>query len=184
MHAASYQIARRDLAPRAAHLPFTRRMHFVPASESLPAAVPAPRDWRLPLYVSAAFAALASTQPWIRVRFEGLFGQYFGPPAWQSGAGFTCLMTAALVAVMTLAETPARTTQQAVRPASLLLVGVAAFAFASEAFAGPGTLRGVTATWTWAFWFAVLGVPALLVVCTARCLPRRAPGYSSSGPPT
>ena len=152
-----------------------RRMHFVPASESLPAALPAPRDWRLALYASALLAAFGATQPWVRVRFEGLFGRYFGEPAWQSTAGFTCLMTAALVAVMALAETPARTTQQAVRPASLLLVLVAACALACEAFAGPGTLRGVSAAWTWAFWLAAVGLPALLVVCAVRCLPRRTP---------
>ncbi len=146
-------------------------MHFVPASESLPAALPEPRHWRLPLFASAAAAAFAATQPWIRVRFERLFGEHFGSPAWQSTAGFTCLCTAALVAVMTLAETRSRTTQDAVRPGSLLLAGVATLALLYQTCAGPGTLRGVTASWTYAFWLAAAGVPALLFVCAARALP-------------
>lgn len=130
--------------------------------------------WRRTLYASAALAAFATTQPWIAVRFERLFGAHFGPPGWQSSAGFTCLCSCLLVAMMAMAETKARATQDATRPASVLLIGFSALALGYEWRAGPGLLRGVTATWTIAWWLLALSVPTLLAVCLLRC--RSAPG--------
>lgn len=140
---------------------------------------PAPRPPRPPapggtfgrrvVLVSATAAALATTQPWIAVQFERLFGAHPGPPGWQSNAGFTCLCTCLLVAMLAVAETRAKSTQEATRPASAFLTALCALALAVEWGAGPGQLRGVTATWTAAFWLALTSVPALLVACLARC---------------
>ncbi|MFY9343758.1 MAG: hypothetical protein WAT39_14815 [Planctomycetota bacterium] len=160
---------------------------FLPEPDSTPAAAAGPARGRGLLLVSAAIAALATMQPWIQVRFVRLFGEHSGPPGWQTSAGFTCLCTCALVAVMALAETPSRSTWQAVRPASTMLVAVSALAVALQWWDGPGQLRGVTAAWTFAFWFAAAGTAALLACCVVRGRPagrRPALDQSSSGPPT
>lgn len=122
--------------------------------------------------VSATAAALATTQPWIAVQFERLFGAHPGPPGWQSNGGFTCLCTCLLVAMLALAETRAKSTQEASRPACAFLTALCAVALAVKWSTGPGQLRGVSARWTAAFWLAAASVPALLVACLARC-PRR-----------
>lgn len=145
---------------------------FVPAPR--PPRPPTPRGafWRRVLLASAAATAFATTQPWIAVQFGRLFGDHLGPPGWQSSAGFTCLCTCLLVAMLALAETRAKSTQEASRPASAFLTALCAVALAVEWTAGPGQLRGVSARWTAAFWLAAASVPALLVACLARC-PRR-----------
>lgn len=143
---------------------------FAPTPEPVPAAGSAPRDWRTVLLVSAALAAFATTQPWVRVQFESLFGRgIFGPPGWASTAGFTSLCTCALVAILSLAETNTPATQHAVRPASLLLVAVCTLAVTFQWWNGPGHVRGATACWTYAFWLFATALPALLLVCTLRC---------------
>lgn len=148
---------------------------FLPTPDPMPQPAPASGRWRGVLLVSTALGAFATTQPWIQVQFARLFGPLQGPPGWQSSAGFTCLCTYLLVATMTLAETSAKVTHQAVRPASLLLVAVSTVALALECWEGPGHLRGVTACWTYAFWLLAGCVPALLMACTLRCaeLPSR-----------
>lgn len=140
---------------------------------------PPGRRWHRLLLASAAAAAFATTQPWIAVRFEQLFGAHFGPPGWQSSAGFTCMCTCLLVAMMAIAETRTHATQEATRPASALLVLLCLLALAYEWRGGPGTLRGVTARWTLAFWLLAASVPTLLVACLLRC--RRSPG-AAPGP--
>jgi hypothetical protein len=144
---------------------------FAFAPTSMPPRRPAPGGsrWRRTLYASAALAAFATTQPWVAVRFDRLFGAHVGPPGWQSSAGFTCLCSCLLVAMMAMSETKARATQDATRPASALLVGVCALALGYEWRGGPGLLRGVTATWTQAWWLLALSLPTLLVVCLLRC---------------
>ena len=124
--------------------------------------------WRAVLFVAATIGVLAATQPWIRVRFERLFGEHFGPPAWQSSAGFTCLCTCALVAVMALAETRTRSAQRAVRPASFLLAGVMALAVLLHIARGPGMLRGVSAAWTISVYLGGIASIALLAACAMR----------------
>ncbi|MBM3974117.1 MAG: hypothetical protein FJ301_08470 [Planctomycetes bacterium] len=142
---------------------------FAPTPEPPRPPQPVGAGWRRALLASAALAALATTQPWIAVRFESLFGAHVGPPGWQSSAGFTCLCSCLLVAMMALAETRARSTQEAARPASVLLVGLSALALAYEWRGGPGLLRGVTATWTSAWWLLAASLPALLAACIVRC---------------
>lgn len=124
--------------------------------------------WRYVLFCAAALGALASTQPWLVVQFERLFGLHYGPPAWQSSAGFTCLSTSALVFVMTLGETHTRRSQDAVRSASLMLVALMALALLLEVLQGPGSVRGVSGTWTASFYCGALGAAALLLACVAR----------------
>ncbi|HEX5050180.1 MAG TPA: hypothetical protein VFZ65_00280 [Planctomycetota bacterium] len=153
-------------------------MHFLPDPDP-PAATPAaePPFWRWLLFASAAAAAFGATLPWIRVQFERLFGEHQGPPGWHSSAGFTCLCTSLLVVVMALGETGSTRSRQAVRPGSLMLVGVAALALLFEWWNGPGMLRGVSARWTGWFYLACTGLPVLLATCAVRwaALPRRLP---------
>ena len=137
---------------------------FLPTPEPTPPPGQA-QPWRGWLFASAAVAAAATAWPWIEAHFGRLFA---GPPGWQTPAGFTCLCTCLLVAVMALAETQARSTQQAARPGSVMLVAVAAAALLFEWHDGPGTLRGITARWTTAFWLVVASLPVLLAVCFAR----------------
>lgn len=146
---------------------------FLPSPDPAhdPQSAPEPDNvwWRRVLLASAALAAFATTRPWVQVQFDRLFGMHSGPPGWQSSAGFTCLCTCLLVAIMALAETSSKVTQQAARPASLLLVGISALALTLEWWDGPGMVRGVTATWTYAFWLLLGSVPVLLAACTLRC---------------
>jgi hypothetical protein len=121
------------------------------------------------LLAASTATFIAATRPWTRVEFTTLFGETFGPPAWQStSAGFTCLCTSALLAVMALIETRTRTTRQAVRPASLMLATIMVLAIALYLGRGPGTLRGVTATWTQSLYFGTVTSILVLVACAAR----------------
>lgn len=162
---------------------------FAPDPDGPPLRAGDPARWRRVLLAAAAVAAAATMLPWSRVRdvLARLFGAHDGPPGWQSSAGFTCLCTCALVVILALAETPARATLRAARPASLMLVAVTAVALLLEGWSGPGELRGLAAERTPGFWLAALGVPVLLLACLLRWLATDAaavPGYSSSGPPT
>lgn len=132
---------------------------------------PAPRDravWRWLLLGSAAAALLCALQPWIRVRFDRLFGLAFGPPGWHGTAGFTCLGTSALVIVLALAESGSRSAREATRPGSLLLVAITVVVVAVEWRQGPGTLGGVSASWTVPFHLLLLSLPALLTASVVR----------------
>lgn len=130
--------------------------------------------WRPLLYVSAAAAALATRWPWTQVRFTRMFDHVFGPPGWQSSAGFTCLCASMMATVMALVETSSQRTRDAVRPGSLMLVAIALLAMLAEFFGGPGTLRGVTASWTPPFYVACVALPLLTMVCGARFAALRA----------
>lgn len=139
----------------------------------------APKDrpfWRRVLFASAAITALAAMRPWTKVEFVRLFGELFGPPAWQSTAGFTCLCTSALVAVMALAETHTQSARQAVRPASLLLAGVMTLALALHVAKGPGSLRGVSAAWTFSLYISGCTSVLVLAACAIR--------YAAIAPPS
>ncbi len=129
---------------------------------------------KLVLFVAAGAGVLAACQPWVRVRFERLFGEVFGPPGWQTSAGFTCMCTCALVAVMALAETSTVSARRAVRPASALLAAITALAVAAHVARGPGLLRGVSASWTLSVFVACTASAALLAACWLRA--RAAPG--------
>lgn len=154
-------------------------MHF---AEPSPRRFGAPRRgslWATLLFVAAATAATAASRPWLRVRFDRLFGEVFGPPAWQSSAGFTCLCTSALVAVMAATETGTRASQSAVRPASLLLSVIMACVVAAHLLRGPGMLRGVSAAWTLSAFVGAAATAALAVACGARLSEHR--GRTPSG---
>ena len=131
--------------------------------------------WTTILLVATGAGVAAASRPWIQVRFERLFGEVFGPPAWQTSAGFTCLCTCALVGVMALAETRTRAARQAVRPASLLLAAVMAVVVAGHALAGPGMLRGVSAAWTISAYVGGVATLAVLAACAARYREHRRP---------
>ena len=142
---------------------------FLPSPDPMPTPASGAGHWRRVLLASAALAAIATTQPWVQVQFDRLFGSHSGPPGWQSSAGFMCLCSCALVSIMAIAETSSEVTQQAARPASLLLVAISVVSLAFEWWSGPGQLRGVSASWTFAFWLVICSLPALLAVCLARC---------------
>lgn len=125
------------------------------------------------LFVSAAVVTICTMRPWTMVEFERLWGQLSGPPGWQSSAGFTCLSTSMLVAVMALAETSTPSSRQAVRPASLLLSLIALASMIGSLATGPGMLRGVSATWTLFYYAACAGLAALVVACAHRQLRHR-----------
>ena len=137
---------------------------------------------RLALFAAAVTGVVAASQPWVRVRFERLFGEVFGPPAWQSSAGFTCMCTCALVLVMALAETGTATTRRAVRPASLLLAAIMTLAFALHVARGPGMLRGVSAAWTLSVFVAGGACATLLIACASRALPAAGRRREDAGP--
>jgi hypothetical protein len=131
------------------------------------------RLWTFLLFAAAAVTAIATRWPWLRVKFERLFavhaqGSGLGPPGWQSTAGFTCLCTSLLVAVMALAETGSPTSRQAVRPGSLLLAGIALVALLFDGLQGPGSLRGVSAVWTGWYYVAWVSLPILVSTCLLR----------------
>ncbi|MBL8756560.1 MAG: hypothetical protein JNK15_24915 [Planctomycetes bacterium] len=127
-----------------------------------------PRPFRPLLLVAAAIVAIASLRPWLQVQFVRLFGEHDGPPGWHSSAGFTCLCTSMLVAVLACSESRAIETQRAARPGSLLLVLLATLAVGCEWWQGPGLLRGVSARWTVAFWLVLAASVALLFACVRR----------------
>jgi hypothetical protein len=130
-----------------------------------------PRDHpacRWLLFASAAAITLCCLLPWVRLQAEQLWGSFGDAPGWQSSAGFTCLCTGALVLLLAMIEDGTPTSQRAVRPGSMMLVAAAGLALLLQWHQGPGTLRGIWATWT-AWFYAVLAlVPLLLSVCLLR----------------
>lgn len=144
-------------------------MWFAEPRQPEPARRREPAFWRQLLFVAAITAVVAATRPWIQVAFVSLFGDVAGPPAWQeSTAGFTCLCTSALIAVMALVETQTRSAREAVRPASLLLATIMTLALVLHLLRGPGTIRGVTATWSMALYVGSAAAFALLAACASR----------------
>ncbi|MFO1077729.1 MAG: hypothetical protein U1E73_08380 [Planctomycetota bacterium] len=120
------------------------------------------------LFLAAGIAALSTRWPWVQIKFERLFPGVTGPVAWQTKAGFTCLCTSLLVAVMALAESGTPESLRAVRPGSLMLVSLAVLALGAEWLAGPGELRGASAVRTFWFHVACFAVPLLFLVCWRR----------------
>ena len=136
-----------------------------------PLAPPPSREsplWGRLLLLSAAVTALATRWPWLRVKFERLFGEHSGPPGWQTTVGFTCLCTSLMVAMMTLVESGTPASRQAVRPGSLLLVGIALVTLVFSGLQGPGTLGSVSADWTGWFYTACISLPVLSLACLQR----------------
>jgi hypothetical protein len=133
------------------------------------------------LLLACAATAATTAWPWLQA---GL-GVHLGEPGWRTRTGFTCLLTCVLLGLLTVIETGSGTAREAVRPASAFVALVMAVVVVADIVDGPGTVRGLAASWTAWFWAAVTGVAAASVVCWRR-LPRRprpGAGYSSSGPP-
>ena len=143
-------------------------MRFLPDPEPPPAHHREHPGWRWLLLGSTALGVVCAMSPWIRVQFVRLFGSHDGPPGWQSSAGFTCFCSCALVAVLSFVETDTASSRRAVRPGSLLLAALSALVILGEWFAGPGAMRGVSASWTPWFYAALVSMPLLLVACARR----------------
>jgi hypothetical protein len=144
-------------------------MQFSAAPEPRRAPPPSEQGWWLPvLFLSAVAITLATRWPWIQVQFERLWQHHDGPPGWHTTAGFTCLCTSALVAIMAMAETKTPSSRQAARPGSLMIVTIAVTALAFEAVKGAGTLRGVSAIWTPWFYVTCAALPIMLAICLQR----------------
>lgn len=142
--------------------------------------------WRVLLILAAIATVVAATQPWTQVKFVIQFGEVYAQPAWQATtAGFTCLCTPALIAVITLIETRTRTAREAVRPASMILAVIMSLSLAIHILRGPGTLRGVGATWTLSLFLAAASCGTLLIACAIRLsaiktkVPKQEPGPRS-----
>lgn len=152
-------------------------MHFLPTPEGpAPAPVREPRWWGRLLLVAAALTVVATRAPWLQVKFERLFGAHSGPPGWETPAGFTCLCTSMMVAMMALVESGSRESQLAVRPGSLMLTAIALLTLALAAVQGPGDLRSVSASWTGWFYLACATTPLLCYASFVRwrnCQPER-----------
>jgi hypothetical protein len=131
---------------------------------------------------AAALTAATTAWPWLRVELLQL-----DLAGWRTQTGFTCLLTCAMLALLTLIETGTQSARVAVRPASACVAVIAAVFVAGEIAAGPGALRGIAFSRTAWFWTAVLGIGALAVICWQRLPTRlarhRSAPYSSSGPP-
>lgn len=144
-------------------------MRFLP--DPVPPDPPPLREapwWTLLLFAGALLTVLATRWPWLCVKFESLFGVHVGPPAWQSTAGFTCLVTSLMIAVMALAESGTAASRLAVRPGSLLLAAIALVVLLVSCVQGPGTLRSVSAAWTPWFYLACASLPLLALACLRR----------------
>ena len=145
-------------------------MLFHPGFDPLPERANEHPAWRWLLLATASLGVLCSVSPWIRVRFSRLWGDHDGPPGWESSAGFTCLCSCALLVMLVFVETDTNSSRLAARPASLLLAALATLAIAFEWYAGPGTLRGVSASWTAWFYLLLAGIPLLCLSSARRWL--------------
>jgi hypothetical protein len=135
------------------------------------------------LFGAAALTAWTTIWPWLRIDLL-----HVDEVGWRTQTGFTCLLTCAMLTLLTLIETGTRSARSAVRPASACMAAVAAMFVAGDIAAGPGDVRGIEFTRTAWFWVAVSGIGALTLICWQRLPPQLDrwsgdPPYSSSGPP-
>jgi hypothetical protein len=144
------------------------RFHPDPPRDHEPPPATEHPGWRLLLLTSAACGVLCTKWPWIRVQFERLFGTHEGPPGWQSSAGFTALCSCLLIAVMVFVESETTHSRRAVRPASLLIAAITAVVLAFEWANGPGSVRGVSGTWTVWFYALLASTSFMLAACLRR----------------
>ncbi len=153
---------------------------FAPTPAPVPPPPPDGCGVRRVVLASAAVVAASTLLPWIALRMAQLWSSApgSGPPGWRTSAGFTCLCTSLLIALLTLAETRTPTTAQATRPGSLVLAAAALLTLGAEWLAGPGLLHGVSAEWTLGFHAAIAGV-ALLSAAAAVRAARGDPGAAA-----
>jgi hypothetical protein len=124
---------------------------------------------RLALYIACAVVALSTAWPWLRMQFS----QVFADPGYRTRTGSICLLSCAMVAMLTMLDT-GRSARETVRPGATFLAAVTAAMVAVDAWNGPDLVHGLPASWTQWFWLAFAGVAVATIVCLLR-LPRRAP---------
>jgi hypothetical protein len=148
-------------------------MNFAPGGPGRrePAPTSAPRSAGL-LLGCCALAAAATAFPWIRVRLSSLWGDFSGPIGMHTNAGFTCVTTCLLTALLVLAEGRTAPAREAVRTGCLLLMAAAGCTLAWRLWDGPGSLRGATAAHTGWFFLSAIAVAAGIVACRLRQQPR------------
>jgi hypothetical protein len=142
-------------------------VNFAPSREGRRDPAPTPVPWLAALLVGCcALAALATAFPWIRTRLPSLWGELVGPVGARTNAGFTCVTTCLLTGLLVLAE--GRRPVEAVRTASLLLMGTAGLVLAFRLWDGPGLLRGAAAMHTGWFFVSAAAVAIGIVASRAR----------------
>jgi hypothetical protein len=122
------------------------------------------------LLIACASTAAATAWTWLQPELLAVAGE----PGWRTQSGFTCLATCLLLALLTVIDTGNSTAREAVRHACAFVALVTAGVVAADIVDGPGTVRGIAASWTVWFWAAVAGVAAVSGVCCWR-LPQRRP---------
>lgn len=125
--------------------------------------------WLRWLHTTACLAAAAaSTQAWLSVKFERLWGAAVLARGWQLPEGFTCLVASAFTVVLYLVETRSSSSRRAVQPGVVLMAGIACAAVGWRWWRGAGSVRGISASF--APWFAIAA--AATAVATAAGLAR------------
>ncbi len=117
---------------------------------------------------ACALLVVAAAFPWTRIQATSLWGEVELPPAARTTTGFTCVTTALLTALIVLAEGTSQDARQAVRSASLMLMGLSLATLAWRLIDGPGLIRGVSASHTG--WFFLALFAAVLGALAARFL--------------
>jgi hypothetical protein len=129
---------------------------------------------RLLLYAACAVVALSTPWPWLRMQLS----QLFADPGYHTRTGSICLLSCALVAMLTMLDT-GRSARESVRPAATFVAAVTAAMVAVDAWNGPDLVHGLPVRWTQWFWLGFAGVAVAALACLLR-LPRRAPrGYDA-----
>ncbi len=120
-----------------------------------------------------ALTVLTAAFPWSRVDAAWWFGDFQAPIAVHTTAGFTCLMTCVLTALLVLSEGRTAAAREAVRTGCLLLTSAAATVLLWRLWEGPGYLRGAPTVHSGWFVVAAVAVGAALVFSRLRLPPRR-----------
>ncbi|MGE3173552.1 MAG: hypothetical protein AB7O97_13090 [Planctomycetota bacterium] len=118
-------------------------------------------------------AVVTTAFPWVRILVPSLWGEVLGPVAARTDAGFTCVTTCLLTALLVLVEGSGAQTREAVRTGCLLMMAIAAAVIGWRLLIGPGELRGVSMAHSGWFFAAVAAVAVGVVLCQLR-LPRPA----------
>ena len=110
------------------------------------------------LITACGVAIVACSFPWSEVAVPSLWGEGPGPRGLHTTAGFTCLITCVLCAMLTAFEGASAQTREASRTACVTVMAIAAIAIAQRILRGAGALHGFTAVHTHWFWWAVIAV--------------------------
>lgn len=122
------------------------------------------------LLLCCTTVALASLFPWIQIAFASLWGPGSGPRAIETTTGLTCLLACVLTALLSSSEGRTEASRDAARAGSMVLMSAALFLIGRSLWAGPGMLRGVSASYS--NWFyaaaAAVGIGALCAILRVR----------------